>query len=51
MSICWLTCSLNYNLITFLLKYFPGSMNFNSLMNAASELIGTVASGFLMLLF
>lgn len=47
----WMTCSLNYTLISFLLKYFPGSINFNSMMSATSELVGTMASGLMLIWF
>ena len=45
MTISWLTCSLCFTLIGFLLKYFPGNIFFNGLMSCCSELAGFTSAG------
>lgn len=39
MILSWLTCSLNFTMISFMLKYFPGDIFFNGLMSCSSELL------------
>lgn len=51
MCLCWLTCSLNNTLISFLLKYFPGNIFLNGFMSCTSELVGTFVSGLAMLFY
>lgn len=45
MSMCWLTASFNYYLISFLLKYFPGNINYNSMLSVFSEILAMILSG------
>jgi len=45
MSMCWLTASFNYYLISFLLKYFPGNINYNSMLSVVSEILAMILSG------
>jgi hypothetical protein len=45
MTVVWLTSSFNYYLVSYLLKYFPGSIFVNSAISACSELISLGVSG------
>ena len=45
MAVVWLTSSFNYYLVSYLLKYFPGSIFTNSAISACSELISLGVSG------
>jgi hypothetical protein len=43
----WLSCSVNYQLITFNLKYLPGNVLLNNTMSQVSEIIGNLAGAIL----
>ena len=45
MSLCWLTCSFNYYMVGFLLKYFPGSIYVNGSISSLSELAAGLTAG------
>ena len=45
MSMCWMSASFNYFMIQFLLKYFPGNIFVNGLMDSSSELIAYAVGG------
>jgi hypothetical protein len=45
MAVIWLTCSFNYYLVSYLLKYFPGSIYMNSAISVCSELMSLACSG------
>ena len=38
----WLTCSINYYLISFIIKYLPGNMLVNNTMSSLSEIAGNI---------
>ena len=40
MTMNWLACSINYQLIAFTIKYLPGNMLMNNTMNNVSEIAG-----------
>jgi hypothetical protein len=46
MSLCWLTCSFNYYMVGFLLKYFPGSIYVNGSISSLSEVAATLSAGY-----
>ena len=46
LSLCWLTCSFNYYMVTFLLKYFPGSIYVNGSISSLSEVVATLTAGY-----
>ena len=45
MCLAWLTCTFNYFLITFQLKYFQGSIGVNMAVSGGSEMAGYIISG------
>jgi MFS transporter, OCT family, solute carrier family 22 (organic cation transporter), member 4/5 len=45
MTCVWLTGSFNYYLVSFLLKYFPGSIYHNSTLSGISEVVSIIFSG------
>lgn len=45
MAVVWLTSSFNYYLVSYLLKYFPGSIYMNSAISVCSELMSLAFSG------
>ena len=45
MSCVWLTASFNYYMISFMLKYWPGSIYVNGLVSAVSETLAYMLSG------
>lgn len=47
MTCNWLSCSVNYQLITFNLKYLPGNVLLNNTMAQFSEIIGNLAGAIL----
>ena len=47
MSICWMTCSFDYYMVSFLLKYFPGNIYINSIMSTLSESVAYILGGWM----
>jgi len=43
----WVTCTVNYQLISFTLKYLPGSIYVNNTFNCISEILGNIFSGYI----
>ena len=47
MCIVWLAVSFNYYMVSFLLKYFPGSIYVNTTCSSISDVLGNMMGGFL----
>ena len=51
MAIFWTSSSFNYYIITFYLKYIPGSVYVNTVLSCAAEITAYLVSGVIMKIF
>ena len=51
MTVIWVACSFNFYMISFKVKYFPGSLNLNQFGSFTAECLGYIAGGFLLARF
>jgi hypothetical protein len=45
LTLIWLTCGFNHAVISFRLKYVPGNIYWNGVLNGLSDLLGYVVAG------
>ena len=48
MTVVWVSCSFDFYLIGYEVKYFPGSLDLNQLASLTAELLGYLSAGFLL---
>ena len=47
MTLNWLSCTINYYMLSFLIKYLPGNMLMNNTLNNVSEIAGNILGAML----